>query len=303
MSEKVNFEFYNSVAPRYLEPLFLKIEFGQWYSTAQLVDVLQRDLQVDGNDIVLRNVDAWSGIGLGLTKTEKQKGGKKIYFQISPLGRYLQEIYSTNSELFYDLMHYFFYSTWFRSNDDRRVRYWVYVQVCNELWLNAPFEMESFKLASKIQSKAIEEFPNYYPSISERSIRAGFPWFGKLSPPFLKKLGNKRDLTSEKRSYCTPQLFHLAVDLLYFQRHLTYGTTLNIDDEIIKEISKTCLLNPDRFWEMVERTQMIVKGFEVNKSQWGPTILLNSSPNWIELPAFESQRYASNDEEITYGAS
>jgi len=289
MSKKVNFEFYNSVAPRYLEPLFLKIEFGQWYSTTQLVDILQRDLQIGGNDIVLRNVDAWSGIGLGLSKTEKLKGGNKVYFQISPLGHYLQEIYSTNDELFYDLMHYFFYSTWFRSKDIRRVRFWVYVQVCRELWSNAPFEMESFKLTSKIQSLALEEFPNYSPSISERSIRAGFPWFGKLSPPFLKKLGNKRDLTSEKRSYCTPQLFHLAFDLLYSQQHLTFGTTLNIDDEIIKEISMTCLLDPDRFWEMAERTQMIVKGFEVNKSQWGPTISLNHAPNWIDLPTFQNQ--------------
>jgi hypothetical protein len=294
MSEKANFEFYNSVAPRYLEPLFLKIEFGEWYSIAQLIDILQRDLQVGGKEIVLRNVDAWSGLGFGESRIDKQKAGKRIYFRISPLGHYLQEIYSTNVELFYDLMHYFFYSTWFRSQDIQRVRFWVYAQVCNELWLNAPTEMDSFKLASKVQSLALDDFPNYNSSISERSIRAGFPWFGKLSPPFLQKLGTKRELTSEKRSYCNPQLFHLAIDLLYTRRQLTYGTSLNIDDEIIKEISMTCLLDSERFWEMTERTQMMVKGFEVRKSQWGPTITLSHVPNWIELPDFQNQS-ESND--------
>lgn len=287
MNEKINFEFYNNVAPRYIEPLFLKIEFGQWYSIAELIDILRIDLQIGGKEIVLRNVDIWSGIGLGESKVEKHKGGKRVHFQISTLGRYLQELYSTNTELFYDLMHYFFYSTWLISKDIRRARFWVYTEVCNELWTTAPSEMDSFQLASKIQSLALETFPDHYPSLSERSIRAGYPWFGKLAPPFLKKLGTKSELTSERRSYCTPQLFHLAINLHYIQKQLSYGTSLNVDDEIIKKISMTCLLNPERFWEMAERTQMMIKGVEMRKSQWGPTITLNNAPNWIELPTFE----------------
>lgn len=289
MPEKVNFQFYNNVSPRYLEPLFLKIEYGEWHSVSQLVGVLNRDLDIDGRDVVLRNIDVWAGIGIGEIRTEKEVGGKRIYFRISILGRYLQEIYSTNNELFFDVMHYLFYSTWIRSQYIRHARFWVYSQICNEIWTNAPSEMDSFQLASRVQSLAIESFPAYYPSLSERSIRAGFPWFGKLSPPFLKKLSAKSELTSEKRSYCTPQLFHLAIDLSYTQRKLVYGTSLNIDDEIIKEISMICLLDSERFWEMAERTQMMIKGFEFRKSQWGPTITLNNAPNWIELPTFDIQ--------------
>ncbi len=297
MAKSVNFEFPNHLSPKYIEELFLKIEFDEWYSTSQIIEILQRDLHIGGKEIALRNIDAWATLGFGDRRIEKQKGGNRVFFKVSPLGRYLQEIYSTNTELFYDLMHYFFYSTWIRSQDAHHGRFWVYLQICQDLWQNAPSEMNSFKLASKLQSLVLETFPLYSPTFSERAIRAAFPWLTKLSPPFLVKLGTKSELTSQKRNYCTPQLFHLAVDLLCAERKISYGTTLNIDDEIIADISMTCLLDPSRFWEMAERTQMMVKGFEIQKSQWGPTVSLSQAPNWIELPVF-SKPEEINDEGI-----
>ena len=297
MSEKVNFQFYNSISPRYIEPIFLKLEFDEWYSIVQLVNLLRQDIQIDGKDTVERNVDAWSNIGLGKTKLVKDGRIKRTYFQITSLGKYLQEIYSTNSDLFFDLMHYFFYSTWYRTKSIQKAKFWVYAQVCNDLWLSSPSEMDSFKLTSKIQGEALDKFAGSYPAISERSIGAAFPWVTKLSPAFLQKLGAKSDLSSKRRDFCTPQLFHLAVDLSYSNRQLSYGTSLNVDDELIKEISITCLLDPDRFWEMTERTQMMIKGFDIRKSQWGPTITLNQAPNWIELPKFEHKGFEAIEEE------
>lgn len=301
MTEKANFQFYNTVAPRYIEPLLLKLEQEVWYTVTELVTILRHELDIDGTDVVQRNMDAWAGIGVCETSTEKSTTGKRLLFRMLPLGRYLQEVYSTNNELFYDLIHYFFYSTWQRSLDIKRVRFWVYSQVCDEIWSTAPSDVNSFELASKIQALALETFPNYYPSLSERSIRTGFTWFLKLSPPFMKKTGSKLELASEKRDSCTPQLFHLAVDLLYTQRELSYGTSLNVDDEIIGAISRTCLIDQQRFWEMAERTQMIVKGFEVKNSQWGPTITLNHAPNWIQLPAFDRRARETEAKESDYG--
>lgn len=303
MIEKVNFEFYNNVAPRYLEPLFLKIEFGQWYSTAQLINMLQRDRQVDGKDIVLRNVDAWAKAGIGNIRQVKEGRATKNYFQIAPLGRYLQETYSTNKDLFFDVIHFIFYSTWLRSKDIRKARFWVYSQVCNDLWLNAPSKMDRFRLTSKIQASALDSFPGYFPSLSERSVTSIFLWLSELTPPFLEKRTGKSEYFSSKRSHCTPQLFHLAVDLIYSNRHIKHGTSLNVDNEIINAICMACLLEPDRFWEMAERTQMIVKGFEINKSQWGPTISLRNAPNWIELPSFSAQEDELGDEEFLHGKS
>lgn len=293
MREKVNFEFHNNLTPSHIDDLFLKIQFGDWYSVSNLVELLRQDSAIDGRDIVSRNVHAWAGIGIGEIKIEKSRS---VSFQITPLGRYLQEIYSTNNDLFFDIIHYLFYSTWLRSRDMRRVRCWVYMKTCNELWQNSPSEMKTINLASKIQALALDYFQGYYPSIPIQSIRSVFPWLKKLAPPFLEQAGNKSDLVSLKRSYCTPQLFYLAVDLLYSDRHLTYGTSLNVDDEITKEISMTCLLDPERFWEMAERTQMMIKGFELRKSQWGPTITLNNAPNWIELPTFEIQESEETEE-------
>jgi hypothetical protein len=108
MREKVNFQFYNTVAPRYIEPLFIKLENQEWNSVSSLVGILQQDLQIDGRDVVERNISVWAGIGIGEIRIEKVKGGRRSYFRINQLGKYLQEIYSTNNDLFYDLMHYFF---------------------------------------------------------------------------------------------------------------------------------------------------------------------------------------------------
>jgi hypothetical protein len=303
MIEKVNFEFYNTVAPRYLEPLFLKIEIGKWYSTAQLINLLQSEMRVGGKDIVLRNMDAWAGAGIGRILQKKDGRSNKKYFQMAPLGRYLQQTYSTNRDLFFDVIHFLFYSTWPRSRDTRRARFWVYTQVCNDLWSSAPSKMDGFRLTSKIQSLALDTFPGYFPSLSERSVSSIFLWLNALTPPFLEKPEGKSKYSSSRRSYCTPQLFHLAVELTYTNRQIKHGTSLNIDTEIISEVCMVCLLDPDRFWEMAERTQMIVKGFEINKSQWGPTILLSNAPGWIELPTLPNQEDALSDEELSYGNS
>jgi len=299
MVKAVNFEFPNQVTPKHIESFFLEIRNNEWYSINSLIEILKnnnKDIN-SGKNIVQRNVATWIQAGIGFLKTGKEDRGKRVYFQISPFGHYLQEIYSTNNVLFFEIIHFIFYSTWLRTNDIRKARFWVYKQVCDDLWVNAPSKMDSFNLASRIQSLAHETFPDYYPAFSERSARAVFPWVNALTPSFLVQPGAKSEYLSNKRNYCTSQLFNLAIDLIYTLRKLNYGTSLNIDDGMINEVSMICLLDPERFWEMAERTQMMIKGFEVRKSQWGPTITLNQAPNWIELPEFKNQDQTLNEEE------
>src|SRR5438270_13507701 len=98
MAQKVNpaFQFYNAVSPRYIEPLFLQLQYGQSYSTTQLVNLLRASgLHVEGNSIVHYNLIAWSFAKLG--QTEKSKIGtiRGNLFKLTELGRQLIDTYST----------------------------------------------------------------------------------------------------------------------------------------------------------------------------------------------------------------
>ncbi|MDL1891183.1 hypothetical protein FBQ96_16725 [Nitrospirales bacterium NOB] len=121
-------------------------------------------------------------------------------------------------------------------------------------------------------------------------------WFQALTPPFITKLGPRSELHSERRSYCTPQLFHLATDLLYTTEGLSYGTSLAMDDDKIAAVCRACLLDPTRFWEMASLTSMAMREFEVRQGQWGTSLALSGPPRWIQLPVFDPAEEDADDE-------
>jgi hypothetical protein len=212
-------------------------------------------------------------------------------FRLAELGKQLISIYSTNQALFYDLMHFMFYSTFRRSGDLRRVRFWLYASVCDTLWWEAPTMIEIFSLTNRLQIESRELFPNYDPAFSERAVGGIFPWLQTLVPPFLTKQGTKSLLYSKRRSYCTPQLFHLATDMVYTTLEgVPYGTALAINEQQIEAICKACLLDPQHFWEMAKQTQMTIGGYDIHQGQWGISIALAGPPSWISLPDFSREK-------------
>jgi len=288
MKSKINFQFYNQVAPRYIQPLFLQVEVGAWYSSNELKDLLRSSFDVDGKEIVYHNIETWALIGLGEFKIENYQG-RKSYFRLSSLGKQIQETYSTNQELFFELMHFLFYSPWKVSPIPQLGKFWVYSRACDILWDNAPNQMDSFGLAGILQQESQEVFPTHSPKFSERGVRSVFPWLAALTPPFLLKKSTQREFLSSKRAYCSPQLFHLAIDLLYNQKQLKYGTSMAIGDEEIKSICRICLLDEGQFWEMADRTKMIIRGVDIRRGQFSTSIALEMKPQWIDLPDYTNE--------------
>lgn len=296
---KPNFEFYNNISPKYIEPLFLQLEYGQWYDSEHLKKLLRANgLQVEGSEIVERNTTAWYLIGLGQIKTESTDSRfPKRLFQLTSLGKQVIDTYGTNQELFYDLMHFLFYSTWCRSQDVWRGRFWLYTQVCDVLWTESPSQMDSFALTNRLQAEIMDAFPEYEPAFPERSVRAVFPWLGALKPPFLSKRDARSQLYSQRRDRCTPQLFHLATDLVYTNAGLKYGTSMATGEPSIEAICKICLLAPTSFWQMADLTKLTIRGYEIRKGQWGTSIALEGPPTWIELPDLAQTVSADGGEE------
>jgi len=289
MKSNYNFKFSNQVSPRYIQPLYLKLEHGIWYNSSELRDILRLSFpNIDGKDIVYTNIVTWHLIGLGEYKVEKFQGRKSI-FKLSDLGKQLQETYSTNQELFFELMHFLFFSTWKKNKSPEMGLFWVYSQVCNKLWCNAPSLMDSFELTSVLQQEAQNKFIGYNPGFPERAIRAVFPWLASLTPAFLQKNLTNKAFTSSRRPYCSPQLFHLALDLIYNEKKLKYGTSMAIGDEEIREICKVCLLDEKQFWEMLDRTKMIIRGVDIRRGQFNTSIALEMKPQWVNLPDFSNE--------------
>ncbi len=295
------FLFPNQVSPRYVEPLLLQLQHDRRYSTAQFTDLLRSSgLDVKGNSIAFYNMLTWSLAGLG--QLEKRGAGHPNIFQLTELGKQLVDTYSTNSELFYDLMHFLFYSTYRRSNDLRRGRFWLYASVCDALWQRAPAPTDNSELTNRLQIECRAAFPGYDPSFSDRSVAGVFPWLQTLVPPFLSKPGTKYQLYSARRSHCTPQLFQLATDLLYATGEgLQYGVSLAINERYIEAICKTCLLDTGHFWEMADLTQMTIRGYEIRRGQWGTSVALDGPPSWITLPDLSNEKAQEDTSEFEDG--
>lgn len=288
MKPKISFWFANHVAPRYLQSLFLKFEYGIWYSSTEMREMIrQNGSSIDGSNIIVANIDTWALLQLGEKRIENS-GGRKSYFRLTKLGKQLQETYSTNQELFFDLIHYVMYSAWYLTKNPKLIKFWLYASVCNNLWDHAPNATNSFGITGSLQVEAQNMFPEYEPKFPARSITAVFPWLGALTPPFLTKETNRPQLFSKRRTSCSPQLFHLALDLVYNQKQLKYGTSMAIGDDEIKDVCRVCLLDETRFWEMTDRTKMIIRGVDIRRGQYSTSIALEMSPQWIDLPDYSN---------------
>lgn len=298
------FEFNNQISPRYIQSLLLQLQYGHWYDMSELRNILRASgLDLKGEKIVLSNTTAWSQLGLGQSQVIKTGRASKKSFQLTNFGKQLIDIFSTNQELFYDVMHFLLYSTWLRSHNLSKVRFWLYTKVCDTLWTEAPSSMDSFELTSRLQAESRQIFAEYTPTFPERSVRAVFPWLGTLTPSFLSKCGGKSQLCSSHRSYCTPQLFHLATDLVYNASDLRYGTSMAMDDQKIEAICKVCLLDPERFWTMADLTCKSIRSFDIRKGQWNISIALEGPPDWIDLPDLTSQPPADQAGQVDRGGS
>ncbi len=86
--KKITFQFGNNTSPKYIDALFLPLQAGQWYSRAQLIDVLRANgYNVEGEHIVSYNTLTWSLVGLGEIKSKTAKSSIRSTFRLTELGK------------------------------------------------------------------------------------------------------------------------------------------------------------------------------------------------------------------------
>jgi hypothetical protein len=105
------FEFNNKASPRYIEPLLLHLEEGQSYGTDDLRRLLwDSGIEAQGKGIVQYNANIWTLIGLTKSRPTENGGGPAKRLQITSLGKQFIETYGTSKPLFFDLIHFLYYS-------------------------------------------------------------------------------------------------------------------------------------------------------------------------------------------------
>ncbi|MGH2506113.1 MAG: hypothetical protein ACRDHZ_01620 [Ktedonobacteraceae bacterium] len=295
-NKRIVFQFGNNTSPRYIEALFLPLQAGQWYSRMQLIDILHnKGYNIEGEHTISHNTVTWALAGLGELNVRRAGNNPKNLFRLTELGRQLSDMCSTNAGLFYDVLHFLFYSAYRRAQDIKYSRFWLYPELCDILWSEAPVQVKAQIITNRLQIEFCERFPGSNSAFNDISTQVIFPWLRALDPPFLTKSHAKS--WAIRRVSCTPQLFHLATDFIYSAiERLDYGTSLAIRQPQIEAICKVCLLDPEHFWKMANLAQMTISGFEIHQGQWEKAILLDGPPDWIALPDFAQEQSSTEND-------
>jgi hypothetical protein len=121
-------------------------------------------------------------------------------------GNVVAQIASKNPDLFPELVHYLYYTTWQASNPDENCFSWSYRTLCKYLWQQGSCVVDNSLFASTIVAEASQQFQIQTVSFSENSVNGIILWLEALSPPIIHTQDEKGSRFS-RRTFCPPELF------------------------------------------------------------------------------------------------
>jgi hypothetical protein len=163
-------------------------------------------------------------------------------------GRTITAIEMNNPDLFADIVHGLQYTLWDKSVPEVNCFSWTYMTFCRMLWYNGTSEINNRRdIASRVEAAAREMFDRSDIALSPKSIGGALLWLSQLRPEVIKG-----DDSFERRHFCPPELFLLAVDFIYRLEGSDYGSNLLLNDTVRDEICQVCLLEPSSFERVLD---------------------------------------------------
>lgn len=209
---------------------------------------------------------------LGLVETRE--------LAISDMGLALAQLIRAKPGLFSDIMHFLYHFTWDENESELRRFSWSYGTVCDLLWKAGSTEIDRNLLASQVVSCAQEVFATDTISFSQNSISGVLSWLRTLNPSVISEGGR----VFNRRNFCAPELFALAVDYLYRKERIDYQSNLLLDDEKQQFVCRVCLLDPTAFDAVFDwaagQYPFLQKG---SSGGWGSYILLTRKPQLTDF--------------------
>lgn len=266
ISNKIEFHVDHNVKPKNIEKILLFLTDRNFIKKEDLFNKLNNY----GYGIHYRHFNKNLFI-LGKFNILNIKNGAYI---LSKTGMHLQNYLNFDKKVFYDLMHFLYFTSWDYGDHKSLYFSWSYKTICEILWNNKPIIVNRKKLAADLLNAAHDNFEIKDISISHEAITGIFNWVNALMPSFINNI-SKNEI-GEGREGCSPELFIITLGYLYKTLNLNIGTPILLD-KIKKEfICKTCLLNEDSFDKMLNLTIKTFDYISKDYGEWGAFLMLKN---------------------------
>lgn len=198
-------------------------------------------------------------------------------------GKVVSQIANKNTDLFPEMMHYLYYTSWQASRPEEDCFSWSYRTLCKYLWHQGSCVIDDNLFASIIVAEASQQFQIQTVSFSERSINGITVWLEALAPAVIHANDEKGSRFS-RRAFCSPELFVLAIDFVYRQDDIDYGVNLLLNDQRRESICQLCLLEPSAFERVLEYAVAQFEGLEKGLGGgWGSYLTLHHPPALVDF--------------------
>lgn len=228
----------------------------------EYLDTLEAHSPKSSNELA----DAAADLGHGISQKERIFAGNTLVrmgvvdpedkFTFTELGNQLVDIMYSDPEIFNNLLHYLFYTAYDRYPDRHVYASYTYKMLTNYLYDNGPFT--SFTKGDIIGDVSAEAEADSNLNLSKTS--SGVSMSTKTFNNFWQFLEALKPTVQpepevagfERRSFCPPGLFVLAVNYAYNQTDSEFGSLLQATDKIETIIKQVCLLNDDGLNEVID---------------------------------------------------
>lgn len=203
--------------------------------------------------------------------------------QLTKQGQIVAQIASKNADLFPEIIHYLYYTTWQAHQAPENCFSWSYRTLCNYLWQQGSCVIDNTLFASLVSAEASQSFQIQSVSFSDRSVNGITIWLEALTPPAIHPQDEKSARFS-RRTFCPPELLVLAVDFVYHQDRIDYGANLLLNDQRQEAICQLCLLQPGGFDRVLEYAVAQFQGLEKGLGGgWGSYLTLHQPPDLADF--------------------
>jgi hypothetical protein len=263
-NKKYEFHIDHNVKPSHIEPIISLLNSKKYTNKKALYKTLENS----GHYIHLRHFNKNILIYGKLEIIENNDDSIKL----TDLGHCLKYYLNFNKSVFYDLIHFLYFTTWDFTKEDNILFSWSYKTICELLWERKSNKFNRKRLSSELLSLAQEEFNDREISISHEAITGCLNWISELDPFFIidvrkNQIGNGRDS-------CSPELFLLAIYYLYQILGINIQSPILIDDYKKVKIAKLCLLNKNAFNGMLNITKETFDSLKLEFGEWGSYLIL-----------------------------
>jgi len=184
-------------------------------------------------------------------------------FFLTGRGQVISRLIQYQRDLLADFIHFLYYSS-FDLEPNKRFS-WSYQMVCDALWFAAPGVINRDRLVNYVAREATNVFGENGISFSTSSVSGIVNWLVDMVPNCITVHGTEQYFV--RREYCSVELFILALNHGYRKRNSSDQSQIMVDNSFRDEVCRLCLINPERFLEMLSLAESSFTCIDVRRER------------------------------------